>query len=631
MITRSRKTGCRFVALLLLIACFVFPTVSLAESERDVFLNYPEDVRNQARRVVEAAKPGNEQALKAELRLLGKRMHARAILSMNAIPEKVFLKARREGWTSNATASMRPLVEVAPLSVPLWAWLFKEDLVHLRLPDAFRDFGGMAGAVRRFGPALLGYGAWLVTYLVAAICWFAAWSSVSLFLRGRPSFEADLKRLLKIPYREYVAPIAAFLVFILPVAFGFGLAVVACTWLAVSTVYLRKGELVMMTVTVMMLAGLVLGGGILYSFDQVGGNTRRGGWLGGEGVIPEQMPDEGAPVFSSDVAWMLDFARARLEMQTGKPASAERRFNEIVQGGRNIPEVFNNRGIARAQQGKMTEALADFEAARQIRPDDGPSLWNAYQIHLQTFNLEKAGAIQAGAWSGVQSMRPFGFRPAEFEQGEWIASGMPVGEIWIALLRSGEDLVRDAGKGEVFHRFFHPLSPFGALFFLGIAYVWSMVWKAASLKLWVNCTCRVCGTRSMIIASRETSDVCTPCRAQIGGGIRAGEERDRRVQGIVLHRRFVRLSSIFVPGSGALWAGKEIRSFLYGLILAGSLAGVTTSLGINAEGNPIVYDLQQSVLVFFIVSSSVLWLFGVVWGLGSFSTLQRRFNIIGER
>jgi hypothetical protein len=622
----------RFV--LLLVAAVILSTASGAwaeESATSSFPGYTSDVRDLAKLVVENSKPGNYDKLKSDTRALGKRMHAHGILSINAIPEQIFLKARKEGWSGEAVESMRVITEVAPLSVPLWAWLFKEDIVHFRIGEALHDFGGIAGAVRRFGPALLGYGAWLVTYLVALSCWFSIWAAVCLFLRGRPSLEADLKRMLKVPYRDYLAPVIAVLIFVLPVVCGLGLAVAACIWLAVSTVYMRRAELVIMTVSVLMMAWLVLGGGILYSFDQIGGNTRKGGWLGGDGKIPTSMPDEGAPVFSADVAWMLDFARARLDMQAGRPAAAERRFDELVQSGKAGTEVLNNRGITRAQQGRLADALSDFEAARLKRPDDGPSLWNAYQVYLQTFNLERASAIQADAWAKVQTLKPFGFRPSEFDQGEWIASGMPVGEIWLALLRGGNEVIRDAGKSEVFRRFFHPMSPYGALFFLGMAYVWSMVWKAASQKLWVNCTCRVCGSRAMIIASRETSDICTPCRAQIGSGIRAGEERDRRVQGITLHRRFVRLAAIFVPGAGVLWAGKEIRSFVFGLVFAASLAGVTTSLGIAAEGNPIVYSLQKSVLIFFISTSALLWIGGAIWGLRSFTSLQRRFSIIGER
>jgi tetratricopeptide (TPR) repeat protein len=630
MITRSRRPAIIIVFLAVLLALSGVSASVRAAEPAEQFPGYPKEVAQQAERVLDSAKPGNESQLKTEVRQLGKKMHARAILSINVLPEKVFLKAKKDGWGTNVTESMRILSEAAPLSVPLWAWLFKEDVVHFRVADAFRDFSGIAGAIRRFGPALMGYGAWLVTYIVALSCWFTAWASICLFMRGRPSLEADLKRLANIPYRDFITPIVAVLIFVLPLALGFGLAVSACIWLAVSTVYLRRGELVIMTAAVLMMAGIVLGGGILSSLDQLGGNTRKGGWLGGEGYIPMNMPSEGAPVQSSDAAWMLEFARARLDMQTGKAVSAERRFNEIVESGKGLPEVYNNRGIARAIQGRTREALLDFEAARAKRPDDGPSLWNAYQIYLQTFNLEKASAIQNAAWAGIQNLQPYGFRPSEFEQGEWIASGMPVGEIWMAFVHGGADLIRDAGKSDVFHKFFKPLSPFGALFFLGMAYVWSMVWKAASLKLWVNCTCRVCGSRAMIIASRETSDVCTPCRAQIGGGIRAGEERDRRVQGIMLHRRFVRLASIFLPGAGVLWAGKEIRAFIYGLFLSASLAGITTSLGIAQQGNPIVYQLQRSVLIFFLTATAFLWGFGILWSFHSFKALQRRYNIIGE-
>ncbi|HEY3490863.1 MAG TPA: tetratricopeptide repeat protein [Candidatus Deferrimicrobiaceae bacterium] len=631
MITRSFQSAIRFVLFVSIMSTCLASGIAEAGQEGGNFKGYPPDIRQNAEKVVAAAKPGQEAQLKSEVRILGKRMHARAILSINTIPDTVFKKSLNEGWNSQSADTMRILGEVAPLSVPLWAWLFKEDILHFRIPEAILDFSGITGAVRQFGPALMGYGAWLVTYLVAMACWFSAWAAVNLFLRGRPSLEADLKRLLKMPYREYVAPIVTFLIFILPVALGFGLAIAAGIWLAFSTVYLRRMELVVMTVSVLMLASLVLGGGILYSFDRMGGNTHKGGWLGGEGYIPLNMPDEGAPVVSADVAWMLDFARARLDMQSGKAASAERRFDEIFETGKATAEVLNNRGISRAMQGRMQDALADFEAARGKRPGYAPALWNAYQIYLQTFNLEMAGTIQADAWSGVQNLRPFGFRPSEFEQGEWIASGLPVGEIWMALFRGGQGLIRDAGKSEVFNKFFHPMSPSGALFFLGMAYVWSMVWKAASMKLWVNCTCRACGARSMIIGNVEESDICTPCRAQIGSGIRGGEERDRRVQVILFHQRFVRLSSMAVPGAGMLWAGKEIRAFVYGLFLAGSLAGVTTSLGIGAEGNPLVYSLQRSVLVFFLLITALLWIFGAAWSLQSFSSLQRRFNIVGGR
>lgn len=623
-----RRLGCAAALAVILLVPLSIPTTACA---RDLFPGYPDLVRAQAERVVSIARPGNEAALSQEVRLLRVRMHGLGILSMNAIPDLLFARAVHEGWKKEAAPVLRAVREVAPFSVPMWAWLVKEDVLHLSLPYFLQDLEGLTGSMRRFGPALIGYAAWLISIVSAGSCWFVIWGSISLFLRARPSLEGEFLRLLRwVPAREYLAPMLVVLVFVLPLLAGFGLAVTACFWLALSAGYLRRGEFLILVWGIVLLSGVLVGGGILQSL-----RTFSGGWLGAEGslaVVPYAGSMEGqGPLPEGVQSWMARFEKARSEMQAGHATAAERLWTSLIREKGEIPEALNNRGIARAQQGRIGEALSDFEAAISRRPQDGPALWNAYQAHLRLFNLEQARRIQPESWEQVQRMAPLLLRPSDMEAGEWIASPMPVREIWNAIFRFRGDWIREAGESEFFAMFFHPLSPRTALLFLAVAGLFSGGWKLLSRWIWVHGTCRACGNRSLVVRARETSDICTPCRVKIGGGIRAGEERNRRVQGIVMHRRYVVGVSFVVPGAGALWAGKGGRALVYGMALSLALGALTSSLGGGILGEPLVSELQRALAVCAAVVTGLLWAGGAAWGMRSFSALQRIHNVAGER
>jgi hypothetical protein len=600
-----------------------------------LFPGYPEAVRIQAERVVAVAGPGKEAALAKEVRLLRIRMHGTGILSINSIPDHLFERAVREGWKREAASVLRSVREVAPFSVPMWAWLVKEDILQLSLHEFTQDINGLAGAMERFAPSLVGYAAWLISILSAASCWFVIWGSFSLFLRARPSLEGDFLRFLRVPYREYIAPLLAVFVFVIPLLAGFGLAVAACIWLVLSAGYLRRGELVIMSAGLIVLAALLLCGGILNSLRMFGGDGGSGGWLGGEGSLAvvrhKDAEEEKGPLTAGTLSWMVRFEKARTEMQSGHAAVAERMWTSLVKEGKELPEVLNNRGIARARQGNLAEALSDFESSVSMRPQDGAALWNAYQVHIQEFNLERARKIQPEAWERVQNMTPFLLRPFDMEQEEWIASPLPVREIWKAIFHFRGEWIRDAGRSEYFELFFHPLPPRASLLFLFLVGMFAWLWKLLSRRIWVHETCRACGSRALVVRSREPSDICTPCRVKIGGGIRAGEERNRRVQGIVMHRFYVKAASLAVPGSGALWAGKEVQALLYGVVLSLALGVVTASLGGARAGDPLVSELHATLAFWAAVLAVVLWAAGAAWGMRSFSLLQREHNIAGER
>jgi tetratricopeptide (TPR) repeat protein len=596
----------------------------------DPFAAYAEPVRIQAHRVVSAAGPGKDAELSREVRLLQKAMHATGILSMNAVADRVYERAMREGWKQGAAPSLRVVSDVSALSVPMWAWLVKEDLVHARFDAFVRDVDSLAGSVRRFGPALLGCASWLMSFLSAAICWFAIWASVALFLRARPSLEADLARLIRFSSGDYLAAVSVIAIFLLPLFAGFGLAVVSCIWLALSAAYLRRTEIFLMTTVILLLAFLLAGGSVLHSLKQMTGEVQRGGWLGTEGYFPEAWPEAsllpGKGIERESISLLVRFSRGRAAMLAGKPEEAERIWTSLLAEEAHRSEILNNRGIVRAQQGRLEDALADFEEALRKEPDSGPPLWNAYHIYLRVFNLERSRALQPRAWEQVQAMVPYNLRPAEMEQGEWIASPLQEGEIWKSFFSLRSDWILEAGESDIFRIYFHPLTPALSLLFLGGALLVAGAWKVLSLKIWVHRTCRSCGTKTLIVGSRETHEFCNQCRSRIGGAQIDSGEPDRRGQGIVMHRIYVCVCAMLVPGTGWLWAGKEVRSIVYGILLSLSFALLSSSSGAQGGGS-IMSDLQQMVFFLAIAVTAILWLAGSVSGVRSFRNLQHMMGI----
>jgi hypothetical protein len=600
----------------------------------NLFAGYAPEVRAQALRVVEAAGPGKEEELAIEVRGLRKKMYSHGILSVNAIPELVFRRADREGWKSGLGPAFRLIAEISPLSAPVWAWMVMEDIRGMRFSTLFPDLEGLSGAVWRFGPARLGYAVWLVSFTLAAACWFVVWTSIALFLRARPSLELDIPRVLRLPYRDYLSPLAVAVLFLLPLFAGFGLAVVACYWMVLSVAYLRRGELMLMAIAILLIVGIFFGGSMLHLASVGAGGAPGEGYLGVDGSIPRTWPSESgieeAEGSGTAPSWLVLFSRARAKMQAGDHAGAERIWTELIEAGQDLPEVRNNRGITRAKQGRMRAALSDFEAAFMKRPGEGAALWNVYQGYLQLFNFERARMIQPLAWDRVQRLSPFRFHPSDMEAGEWVGSPLPMDELVWATLQRGHDLYREAGEGEVYRMFFRPLSPGAVLFFLFAVWLTSLIWKFISLRVWVHTACRGCGTRTLIMGIREASDFCNMCRIQVGWGIREGEEKERRIQGIRMHRNTVRAGSVVVPGSGGLWSGKEGWTMLYVVLLCLSLAVVSVSIGAREKGD-ILSDLESIVARWAFLVTGVLWIVGAAWGIQSFRRMQRTLKISGKR
>ncbi len=620
----------RIGAGIVLIWLGILPFPRAAHGGEEPFPGYAPAVRLQAEQVVAAAGPGREEGLGREVRKLRILMHSHGVLSMNAVPDRIFRRAREEGWLPEAGPSLRKVLPVSPFSSSLWAWLVRDDLLRMRFRDLGGDLKGFLGTMRNYAPSALGYATWVLSLGCAALSWYACWVSAALFLRARPSLESDVARFLRIPLREYLAPPAVALLFVLPLTVGAGLAVVACCWLLLSAAYVRRGEILMLSVGVAVLVGLLAGGGLLHrmgSLAEKGGGTE---WLRADGSLaPSRTGSREASGFAPDggeLRWMVAFGRGREAMQGGDAREAERRFAGLVSAGRNHPAVRNNRGVALAMQGRSGEALAEFEAAIALDPGHGPAVWNAYQIYLQTFNLERSRALQPFAWGRIQEMTPLTLRPSDMEQGEWIASPLPVGELTRSLLSVREGGLLRLEEGAVHRAYFRPFSPPGALAFLFLVWLFCVAWKTFSLRLWVYTTCRGCGASSLVIGKREAFDVCNPCRAQIGEGIRAGEDRDRRIRGIRMHRRYVRAAGVAVPGSAALWAGKEFSAMGFGALLSLALGAVSSFSG-DGGGGPILLHFQQAARGVAVGGAGLLWLVGALWGIRSFSVLQQNCGI----
>jgi len=563
-------------------------------------------------------------------------MFDNAILSINALPDRIFERAVREGWKRRSYDSLRAVTRVAPLSVPLWSWLAWEDAARFRLEEFLFDVDGLSGALRQYGAGLIGYAVWLVLFASASACWFAVWASLNLLLRALPALTSDVSRFFKrLPRPEIFASAVVLAGFAAPVACGVGIAAAAVFWTGLSTAYLRRGEFVIAGTAILLLAGVFLCGGFLEAVHPLAGTARQGGWLGEEGYGYRKASGSGKPGggLLTGPQWerLERFARARAEMQGGDLRKAEVLWTGLIEEGGDLSDAYNNRGIVRVRLGRTEEGMADFEAAAEGRPGGGRPQWNAYQLYLQEFRLEQAARIQPDAWAGIRRLVPFDYRAEEMTHGELIASPLRVGEVWRTLFTLRDEWRLEA-RGSAFHAmFFRPVPGRWVLAFLAAGGLWAALWKLLSRKVWTSSVCRACGASTLVVGSREAADICNACRAQLGKGIRGGEERERRGLSISLHRRYVRACSILFPGAGVLWAGKEFQAMLYGVLLSLSAGLFTVSWSAGRLAGGLMADMQTDIWRAALAAVAVLWLIGAAWGWRSFETLQLDHNVGGER
>ena len=586
--------------------------------------------------MVEAAGPGNGEALEWEVRALRRAMFDASVLSMNAVPGRIFERAVREGWKNRSYDSMRAVTRVAPLSVPLWAWLAWEDAGRFRLEAFLSDVEGLSGALREFGPGLLGYAVWFFLFASASACWFAIWASLNLLLRALPALTLDVARLFKrLPLPEILASAGVLAVFLVPVACGFGIAAAAVFWIALAAAYLRRRELLVGGTAILLLLCVFLFGGFVGAIHPAAGAARQGGWLGGEGYHYHGGTGAGDPGqgLLTGPRWesMERFARARAGMQGGDLRTAESLWTGLIEEGGDPADAYNNRGIVRVRLGRTEEGLADFEAAAKLQPEGGRAQWNAYQLYLQELRLEQAARIQPAAWSGIRDLVPFDYRPEEMTHGELVASPLRVRDVWRTLFAARGEWLRDAGGGGFHDRFFRPVPGGWVLAFLAGGWAWAAGWKLLSRKVWLNSVCRSCGASTLVAGGREAVDICNACRALVGKGIRGREEREARALGIALHRRYVRVCSVLFPGAGALWAGKEFKAMLYGILLSLAAGLFTVSWSAGRQVGGLIGDMQADVRRGALGAVAILWLAGAAWGWRSFRNLQLRHNVSGER
>ena len=629
---RSRRSWADFVLILL-----VFLSLAPARlAAADLFPGYPTPVREQAIRVVEATGPGKEEALEREVRALRRAMFDHAIVSMNAVPDRIFERAAREGWKRGSYESMRAVIRVAPLSVPLWSWLVWQDAKRFRLEEFLVDVEGLGGGLRQYGPGLLGYVVWLVLFASASACCFAIWASLNLLLRAIPALTSDVARLFKgLPRPEIFASVVVLAGFAVPVACGVGIAAAAVFWIALSTAYLRRGELVIGATAILLLLGVFLCGGFLEAVRPVAAMARQGGWLGGEGYHYRGGAGSGDAIqgVPTGPRWerLERFARARAEMEGGDPRKAESLWTELIVEGGDSADAYNNRGIVRVRLGKTEEGLADFEAAASLSPAGGRAHWNAYQVYLQEFRLAQATRIQPDAWAGIRGLVPFDYRAEEMSHGELVAAPLRGRDVWRTLFSAKEDWFRRIA-GSAFHgMFFRPVPGGWVTTYLAAVLAWAALWRVLALKIWRSSVCRSCGAGTLVVGSRESVDICNACGAAVGKGIRGGEERERRGLSISLHRRYVRACSVLFPGAGVLWAGNDFQALPYGLLLSLSAGMFTVSWSTARVAGGLIADMQGDLWRLALGAFAVLWLAGIAWGWRSFENLQLKHNVSGER
>jgi len=119
------------------------------------------------------------------------------------------------------------------------------------------------------------------------------------------------------------------------------------------------------------------------------------------------------------------------------------------------------------------------------------------------------------------------------------------------------------------------------------------------------------------------------CRAQVGKGVRGGEEAERRSEHLPAPPYVAACS--FCSGRGALWAGKGFRTMLYGALLSVSAGLFTVSWSAGRGTGGLIGDMQADVWRAALGATAVSLAVRIVWGWRSFDALQRDHNVAGER
>ena len=620
-----RRTLPTILFLLTLLSCTGFAA--------EPFSTYPPEVKIQALRLINMARPGNEEVLEREVQSLRKAMLDYSILSINEVPERIFEQARNEGWEGNAIDVLRPATRIAPFSAALWMQLIKEDFRTFSIGRLINDIEGFHKTLGFYGLALAGCLTWIFLCAIAAVSWFAIWISISLFLRVQPAATADFARVFKLfPYPELFA-FAAFIACLLaPVLAGAGLGAAAVIWLFLSAGYLRRRETMAAILSLFLLASVYICAGPLQLIVKYEEQTREEGWFAGEGFLP---PRRQQAETSDTVSARLDprlesimlFARARAGMQVGDNEAAERLWDEWIRNAPDPSPGRNNRGIVRYRLGRIDEALADFEKAMETGPSMGPAFWNSYQIYLGIFRLEDAANVQEAAWRSLRKLSLFDFRAEEMTRGELLPSPLVTSGVWKEMFIPRLEWLLRNDESSVLRFLFRPLPNRLVAPLIAFLFIWMLLSRALTSGIRLHDVCRSCGVRSIAAGDVGPADICRQCDAQAGRGDKSGEDREIQRCLMDMHRRYVKACSVVAPGAGALWAGKTVSFLVYGIMFSLLLGVLTVSAGAENASSPLTSAVAKGVASGALMALALLWLLGVAWSFRSFDSLRRRYNI----
>ncbi|MBE0602480.1 MAG: hypothetical protein IH611_02485, partial [Deltaproteobacteria bacterium] len=93
-------------------ALFLLSCVPFRGMAAEPFPGYPAEVKERALRLIDAAEPGKEEVLEPEVQALRKAMLDYSIVSVNDVPDRIFERARKEGWEGKAGGVLRPVTRV---------------------------------------------------------------------------------------------------------------------------------------------------------------------------------------------------------------------------------------------------------------------------------------------------------------------------------------------------------------------------------------------------------------------------------------------------------------------------------------------------------------------------------------
>jgi Flp pilus assembly protein TadD len=244
---------------------------------------------------------------------------------------------------------------------------------------------------------------------------------------------AELRHMWQERLERVVSPISArtwaWAFLLIPFLAGFGLALPTLFLLGMLWAVLRNRERVLV---VGLAAITVLAPGTAYLTGRMTlPLENRSAPYFGVGSLENETPTSARQASLAEAAGAhpengyLAFGHAWVARRNGDVGAAEHSYRSVLERWPDNDRAMNNLGNVLAMQGRFDDALALYDQAMKLRPDNAAPFFNASQVHTRRFEYREASEL-------VSRAAALDFELVKTYQGESVGGDLPLADQWLA-------------------------------------------------------------------------------------------------------------------------------------------------------------------------------------------------------